>query len=131
MAYLTFEEYQKLGYEELTETEFNALINKASGFIDSQTRNFYQFHDLEKDIPFCREKFKKAVAIQVEYMHQTGATSTYEINTPQSWSIGRTSVSEASRYSNTGKNEAPSIICDDAILALSGTGLLFRGAGAL
>ena len=130
MAYLTFEEYQKLGYEELTETEFNALINKACVFIDSQTRNFYQFNDLEKDIPFRRDKFKFAIALQVEYMHQTGATSTYEINTPQSWSIGRTSVSEASRYSNSGRNEAPSILSDDAIAMLSGTGLLGRAVGS-
>lgn len=131
MAYLTFDEYENLGCEVLEEDEFNQLISKACNFIDSQTRNFYQFNDLEKDLSFRRDKFKLAVALQVEYMHQTGATSTHEINTPQSWSIGRTSVSEASRYSNTGKNEAPSIICDDAILALSGTGLLFRGAGAL
>lgn len=127
MAYLTFTEYKEIGYTSLEEDEFNNLIAKASTFIDSQTRDFYHYNDLEKDIEYRRTKFKKAVALQVEYMYQSGATSTYDANTPQSWSIGRTSVSEASRYSNTGRNEAPSIVCEDAILALSGTGLLFRG----
>lgn len=127
MAYLTFIEYKELGYTSLEEDDFNSLIAKASTFIDSQTRDFYHYNDLENDIEYRKTKFKKAIALQVEYMHQSGATSTYDANTPQSWSIGRTSVSEASRYSNTGSNEAPSIICKDAILALSGTGLLFRG----
>ena len=127
MAYLTFTEYEELGYTSLEEDDFNNLIAKASTFIDSQTRDFYHYNDLETDIEYRKTKFKKAVALQVEYMHQSGATSTYDANTPQSWSIGRTSVSEASRYSNTGRNEAPSIICEDAVLALSGSGLLFRG----
>lgn len=131
MAYLTYEEYAKLGYEDMSANEFDQLIGKASDFIDSQTRNFYQFKKLEEDIPFRRDKFKKAVALQVEYMYQTGATSSYDVNTPQTWSIGRTSVSEASRYSNTGRNEAPSIVSDDALLALSGTGLLYRGLGGM
>ena len=127
MAYLTFIEYKELGYTSLEEDDFNSLIAKASTFIDSQTRDFYHFNDLETDIEYRKTKFKKAVALQVEYMHQSGATSTYEANTPQSWSVGRTSVSESSRYSNTGSNETPTIVCDDAILALSGLGLLFRG----
>lgn len=127
MAYLTFTEYEELGYTSLEEDDFNNLIAKASTFIDSQTRDFYHYNDLETDIEYRKTKFKKAVALQVEYMHQSGATSTYDANTPQSWSIGRTSVSESSRYSNTGRNEAPTIVCEDAILALSGSGLLFRG----
>lgn len=129
MMYLTFEEYEAFGYSEMTSEEFKKLIGKASDFMDSQTRNFYQFTELETDMMFRKNKFKKAVALQVEYMHDSGATSSYDANTPQSWSIGRTSVSEASRYSNTGKNEAPSIICEDSILMLSGTGLLYRGVG--
>ena len=127
MAYLTYTEYEALGLSNLTPSEFNDLIGKASFVLDSQTRDFYQFADLESDMPYRKQKFKMAVALQVEYMHQSSATSTYEANTPQSWSIGRTSVSESSRYSNTGRNEAPTIVCEDAILALSGTGLLFRG----
>ena len=126
MAYLTFTEYEELGYTSLEEDDFNNLIAKASTFIDSQTRDFYHYNDLETDIEYRKTKFKKAIALQVEYMYQSGATSTYDANTPQSWSIGRTSVSEASRYSNTGRNEAPSVICEDAILALSGSGLLSR-----
>ena len=127
MAYLTYTEYEALGLSNLTPSEFNDLISKASFVLDSQTRDFYQFADLESDMPYRKQKFKTAVALQVEYMHQTSSTSTYEANTPQSWSVGRTSVSESSRYSNTGSNETPTIVCDDAILALSGSGLLFRG----
>lgn len=131
MAYLTFEEYGEFKYTEMTEEEFNRLIGKASDFMDSQTRNFYHFEDIELDIPFRRDKFKRALALQVEYMFQSDATSSYDVNTPQTWSIGRTNVSEASRYSNTGRNEAPSILSDDALLALSGTGLLYRGLGGI
>ena len=127
MAYLTYTEYEALGLSNLTASEFDDLISKASFVLDSQTRDFYQFTDLESDMPYRKQKFKMAIALQVEYMHQSNATSTYEANTPQSWSIGRTSVSEASRYSNTGRNEAPSIVCEDALIALSGSGLLYRG----
>ena len=127
MAYLTYNEYIGFGCADFPADEFNNLIGKASGYIDSQTRDFYQFNDLETDIPYRRDKFKKAVALQIEYMYLSGATSSYEANTPQTWSIGRTSVSESSRYSNTGRNEAPSIVSEDAVLALSGSGLLYRG----
>ena len=127
MAYLTHEEYKEFGYSEIREEDFERLISRACDYLDVQTRNFYRLNDLASDIEFRRTKFKKAVALQAEYMHVTGALTSYDINTPQSWSIGRTSVSEASRYSNSGRNETPSIICDDAITMLSGTGLLWRG----
>lgn len=127
MSYLTYAEYDKFGYEKLTNEEFNKFVSKACDFMDIQTRDFYQKNDLETDVTYRKSKFKKAVALQIEYMCQSDSTTTYEINTPQSWSIGRTSASEASRYSNTGKNEAPSIISEDAIAMLSGTGLLYRG----
>ncbi|TXJ87497.1 hypothetical protein FSZ06_05760 [Enterococcus gallinarum] len=129
MAYLTYTEYNEIGYTSMTEDEFDELVNKACDLVDVQTRNFYQFNDLESDIDFRKSKFKKAVAAQIEYMYQANATSTLEINSPQSWSVDGMSVTEASRYKNTGANESPSIMSDDAILLLSGTGLLFRGLG--
>lgn len=120
MAYLTHEEYKEFGYSEIQEEDFEKLIARACDYLDVQTRNFYHLNDLDTDIEFRRTKFKKAVALQAEYMHVTGALTSYDINTPQSWSIGRTSVTEA--YSGR------SIICDDAIAMLSGTGLLYRGS---
>lgn len=131
MAYLNWFEYEKFGCEEIPEHEFIKLVGKASGYIDSLTRDFYHFNDLEEDIAFRRDKFKKAVALQVEYMHLSGFANSYEANASQTWSIGRTSVSEASKNSNTGRSEATSIISEDAILALSGTGLLYRGLGVM
>lgn len=128
MPYLTFEEFTSLIVnDDITPSEFDKLLVRASDFLDIETRNFYRFNDLESDIPFRRDKFKKAIAYQIEYMHVTEALTSYDINTPTSWSIGRTSVTEASRYSNSGKNEVPSIVSEDAISMLSGTGLLFRG----
>ena len=130
MAYLTFEEYKGYGYETIDQSDFDKLIRKAGDYLDVETRSFYQFNSLENDLSkFRKDNFKKAVALQVEYMYQTGASSTAEINSPQSWSVDGMSVTEASRYSNTGKNEAPSIVSEDAVRMLSGTGLLYRGVG--
>ncbi|OFI48821.1 hypothetical protein BG261_05375 [Floricoccus tropicus] len=127
MSYLTHEEYKEFGYSDIDDSEFSKLITKASDFLDIQTRNYYINHSLKDDIEFRKLKFKKAIALQIEYMYQSGASSSYDINTPQSWTIGRTSVSESSRYSSNGKNETPSIVSEDAISMLSGTGLLYRG----
>lgn len=129
MPYLTYEEYKEFGYSDIKQDEFENLIQRACDYLDIQTRNFYQFNDLETDIDFRKTKFKKAVALQVEYMYQTGATTAFEINTPQSWSVDGMSVSESSRYNASGTNESPSIISDDTLAMLSGTGLLFRGLG--
>lgn len=129
MAYLTYEEYQGMNFTNLDPTDFEKLIEKASALIDVQTRNFYQFNDLDSDILFRQKKFKKAIAAQVEYMYQANATNSLEINSPQSWSVDGMSVTEASRYNNTGSNESPTILSDDAVLFLSGTGLLYRGLG--
>lgn len=127
MSYLTFDEYKSFGYAEMKEEEFTQILPRAEDYLDTQTKNFYRFNDLESDIAFRKKKFKKAIGLQVEYMFTTGAMTTEDINGPQSWSVDGMSVTEASRYSATGKNEAPSILSEDAIAILSGTGLLYRG----
>lgn len=62
MPYLTYEEYIDLGFEEMEQPEFEKLLKKASGVLDSITRYFYRHNDLETDIDFRKEQFKKAVA---------------------------------------------------------------------
>lgn len=128
MAYLTYEEYTSFGYEDVDATEFDKLVEKAGDFMDLQTRNFYQINPIEEDpSDFRRTKFKKAVALQIDYMHQVGATTASEMSSPQSWSVDGMSVTAGG--SGADNSSSASIISEDAIWALSGTGLLYRGLG--
>lgn len=125
MAYLTFPEYQKFGYQEVTEDDFKRLVVRASDVIDIRTRNFYRFHDLESDIEFRKNQFKKAIALQIERMAILGAVSTAEIDSPINWSLDGVSVTNGG--SGASGDNATSIISDDALELLSMTGLLYRG----
>lgn len=125
MAYLTFPEYQKFGYQEVTEDDFKRLVVRASDVIDIRTRNFYRFHDLESDVEFRKNQFKKAIALQIERMAILGAVSTAEIDSPINWSLDGVSVTNGS--SGASGDNATSIVSDDALELLSMTGLLYRG----
>ncbi|MCC4121363.1 head-tail connector protein [Lactococcus lactis] len=125
MAYLTFPEYQKFGYQEVTEDDFKRLVVRASDVIDIRTRNFYRFHDLESDIEFRKNQFKKAIALQIERMAILGAVSAAEIDSPTNWSLDGVSVTNGG--SGASGDNATSIISDDALDLLSMTGLLYRG----
>lgn len=125
MAYLTFPEYQSFGYQEVTEDDFKRLVVRASDVIDIRTRNFYRFHDLESDIEFRKNQFKKAIALQIERMAILGAVSTAEIDSPTNWSLDGVSVTNGG-LGASGDN-AMSIVSDDALELLSMTGLLYRG----
>lgn len=125
MAYLTFPEYQKFGYQEVTEDDFKRLVVRASDVIDIRTRNFYRFHDLESDIEFRKNQFKKAIALQIERMAILGAVSTAEIDSPTNWSLDGVSVTNGG--SGASGDNAMSIVSEDALELLSMTGLLYRG----
>lgn len=127
MPYLTYDEYISFGFPELDQTEFDKLLKKAEDVLDSVTRSFYRFHDLETDIPFRRDKFKKALACQIEYFHDIGATSTHEINSPLSVQIGRTQISTG----EANQKKTHTIVAPDVFLYLSDTGLLYRGIGVV
>lgn len=126
MDYLTYDEYIQLGFAEIEKTEFDRLLPKASDVINSVTRDFYVFNDIEDDVPFRRERFKKAVGAQIEYFHDMGATSSHGLNEPFTVTIGRTTVSRG--YRGTSQDETQfSIVSPDVLMYLSGTGLLYRG----
>jgi len=127
MPYLTYEEYLDFGFAEIENAEFQRLLPKASDVIDSITRYFYRYNDIEKDVPFRREQFKKAVACQIEYFHDKGATSTHGINVPLSVQIGRTNISTG----EANQKRINSIIAPDVFMYLKGTGLLYRGIGVM
>ena len=124
MAYLTYEEYLGMGFTEIEEGEFDRLLKRASDVIDSITRSFYRFNDMEKDVSWRREQFKKAVAAQIEYFHEMGATNTHGLNEPTSVTIGRTTVNTRN---NAQKDTQNGLICPDVFLYLKDTGLLYAG----
>lgn len=129
MPYLTYEEYNQLGFADMEEAEFNKLLPKASDVLDSVTRFFYRENDLESDVPIRKEQFKKAVAAQVEYFHETGATTSYGMNEPSTVTIGRTTLSEGSKSSQSAPRN--DLISKDVYFYLKETGLLYRGIGVV
>lgn len=125
MPYIDYQYYtDEFKGASIDESAFSSLVVRASDALDNLTRNFYQFNDLETDVAFRKNKFKKAVACQVEYFHEVGSTTTYGMNEPSSVTIGRTSQSGGSSNSQTN-----SLLCPDVISYLNDTGLLYRGLG--
>lgn len=130
MAYITFDEY-----EELTATasdnvdKFNANLSKASAVIDNITNNFYQFNDLETDkVKFRADRFKLALCAQIDYFIEVGGNTSEAVNkAPQSFSVGRTSISSGSRNNGSGQSETNQLVAEDVYIYLEGTNLLYRG----
>lgn len=131
MPYLTFEEFKGLTSKEISEEEFSVLLPKASAMLNSITSYFYVKKDITKDNQWRVTQFKQGLVAQIEYFHVLGATSYEEINnSPQSFSAGRTSVTNPSRYSSSGQNETKPLVAEDVYTYLEGTGLLYRGVAS-
>jgi len=132
MAYLTFEEYKAMPYKTVSEEEFPDLLETASDVIDPETSFFYRFNSLDEDVVnFRREQFKKAIGCQIGFMAESGSMTTQGLNTPNSFSIGRTTISKGSTANSTGSDGKPNLLSDDAISLLTHTGLLYRGIGGI
>lgn len=130
MAYITFDEYKELtGANDDKLEQFNANLPKASAVIDSITNNFYQFNDLETDkVTFRANRFKLALCAQIDYFIEVGGNTFEAVNkAPQSFSLGRTNISNGSRYNASGQNETKQLVAEDIYIYLEGTGLLYRG----
>lgn len=130
MNYLTFEEFKEFVSADIYIDEFNKLLPKASAILDNITNYFYTKNDIEKDNPWRVNRFRQALSSQIEYFHELGATTFEGINSsPQTFTAGRTSVSNASRYNPSGANESKSLVAEDVYIYLEGTGLLYAGIG--
>lgn len=131
MPYLTYDEYIEFGNEQIEQEEFDRLVVKAGDVIDNITLHFYRFNNIDDDVPFRREQFKKAVAAQISYFYDMGGTSSHELNEPVTVTIGRTTVSEGGRSSSNADDNKNKLVSEDVYMHLSGTGLLYRGIGVV
>jgi len=129
MPYLTYEEFKNPNVDEET---FDELLEKASALLDHITNNFYVKNNIAADTEWRALKFKQALKAQIDYFVEVGSTTFEGINQePQSFSAGRTSVTNTSRYSMKGSNKSKSLIAEEVYIHLAGTGLLFAGVGSL
>lgn len=130
MPYLTYDEFKLLSQTDITSEQFESLLPKSSAVLNSVTNFFYARFPMEFDNIWRVNQFKLALCAQIEYFHVLGASSFEEINSaPQTFSAGRTTVSNASRYKPSGANESKSLMAEDVLIFLEGTGLLFSGVG--
>ncbi|MBC2071764.1 hypothetical protein [Listeria seeligeri] len=129
MAYLTFAEYQEITDDtSLSETDFNKYLKKASAVLDWLTCRFYLMNDLETDYEIRKNAFKNALAEQVRFFGDAGAMTASDMEEPDSFNIGGTSVSNSSNNASAGTNsDLKKEVCPDIYIYLEGTGLLNRG----
>lgn len=130
MAYLTFEEFQSKTHVDLTQEEFEVYLERSSDLLDYLTSYFYVDNDMLLVNPWINGQFKKALVAQIEYFNEVGSTSFESMNNkPQSFSAGRTSVSQNQR--NPNQQVSKGLVAEEVYIHLSGTGLLFTGVSTL
>lgn len=124
MLYIKIED---LEIEE-TDTDFvEQAINKAEQLFEVVTRRFYSRIDFESDVEWRKRAVRDALIAQVRYFIDLGALTAQELNSePETVSLGRTSIGKSKPSQNTNTSN---LLCDEFYLYLSGTGLLYRGAG--
>lgn len=123
--YITQEEYEDFTEKEAPKN-FKYLEEIASAELDSVTRYYFRFNELGND--FKSEQFKKALIFQIDFFVTNKTHSVEQLNNkPDSVRIGDTTVS----YNRTGtgaeSSKRDSALSKDALNALRGTGLLYRG----
>ena len=129
MKYLTPEELQELSIQ-LDDSVENVkqLVELAEMLVNIYTRRFYFYNDFKNDLPFRRDAIKDAVREQVKYFKAENVTTLEGLNEePQTLTIGRTTISNGSRYSNSGHSTTKRIACIGFIDNLTATGLMWRG----
>ena len=125
IAYLTENEFEKLGFDEVE--NFEKLRARAELAINMFIRNLYDFVDFEKELEYRKKAVKLATAFQIAYLDSSGIMTADEKQSVSSVSLGRTSISykSTSKASTEGSRYNLSL---DALNALKGAGYGYKGA---
>ncbi len=124
IAYLTENEFEKLGFDEVE--NFEKLRARAELAINMFIRNLYDFVDFEKELEYRKKAVKLATAFQIAYLDSSGIMTADEKQSISSVSLGRTSISykSTSKASTEGSRYNLSL---DALNALKGAGYGYKG----
>jgi hypothetical protein len=126
IAYLTKDEYNELGFDEVD--DFENILMRAEVAINLFLSGFYDIKDFETDFETRKKAVKLATAYQVAYLDASGITTADDKQAVSAVTLGRTHVSyhngtrrpfESDRYN----------LSLDALNVLKGAGFGFRGVG--
>lgn len=124
---LTFEEYEQLVKAEVTEEEFDELLKTAQHAINLATKRYYDHYIFESDYEWRQKAYKEALAFQINYFNAYGTDHDTITNSPQSVSLGRTTINHGGRAD--AKALKRPYICREATQVLTSAGFLYRGVG--
>lgn len=124
MAYLSYEEYTEISMNPIPEEDFAKMEAAASFTLDGATNYFYQRVDLETDVAFRKNAFKRAVAVTIDYYNFKGGSTAFSSSNYQSVTIGRTTLNQGTK--DEAKSPYGNLPIDVSYL-LGPTGLLFKG----
>ena len=124
MSYLTSNEYEQLGFDEID--NFEQLEERASSVIDLYTDYFYSNVEFESDNPIRKNAVKQAIAYQINYMDSSGITTAEDKASLNSLSIGRTTINYSNNTTNAIKDSFN--LSQDAINLLNSVGFGYKKA---
>ncbi|EOI54802.1 MULTISPECIES: hypothetical protein [Enterococcus] len=126
--YLTHDEYTSLGFSKIAEAKvFDKLEQYAERQLNRVTGDFYMKNSLSDDtFKYRVDKFKIAMAVQIEYLNSVGVTSLSEIlsASPASVSVGRMRIESGNTNAAT---VGRTMVATEAYNELIYTGLLYKG----
>jgi hypothetical protein len=126
IAYLTQDEYNELGFDEVC--DFEKILTRAEIAINLFLNGFYDAKDFESDFEPRKKAVKLATAFQVAYLDASGITTAEDKQAVSTVILGRTHVS----YQSTSKQSLESArynLSLDALNILKSAGFGFRGVG--
>lgn len=124
MTYLTSNEYERLGFDEID--NFEQLEERASSVIDLYTDYFYSNVEFESDNPIRKNAVKQAIAYQINYMDTSGITTAEDKASLNSLSIGRTTINYSNNTANAIKENFN--LSQDTINLLNSVGFGYKKA---
>lgn len=124
MSYLTSNEYERLGFDEID--NFEQLEERASSVIDLYTDYFYSSVEFESDNPIRKNAVKQAIAYQINYMDSSGITTAEDKASLNSLSIGRTTINYSNNTTNAIKDSFN--LSQDTINLLNSVGFGYKKA---
>lgn len=124
MTYLTSNEYERLGFDEID--NFEQLEERASSVIDLYTDYFYSNVEFESDNPIRKNAVKQAVAYQINYMDSSGITTAEDKASLNSLSIGRTTINYSNNTTNAIKDSFN--LSQDTLNLLNSVGFGYKKA---